>query len=456
MGGSTWRDSNRALRNPRGLDHRPQAHDRHQSQVVSSQLKSVFSGSLTSSYPNTLCSTTSSDEETWPCEYCPIACVTFAVELSGRHPFPLIFRPSTTLPGLVVGLVTLKTAIDTIYTICGILSSISVSDCFFCITDNEWLHFNVAALLSTNKHPNPSISSPAPPSFTATTSTSSEGNSRNLAWCEVQATQTRVPEAGNYILTRSTFDHGPEIRSEIWQPDREEEYIALYGQRYHEQVPRRPRARTIATAQEVDIRSGRARVRSGSLSSSPLDHPQLRQTCPAITAAARSELPTTTRKRRPSRKHSMHGRPASLVRRDSGYESDDADGDTSNEGERVFQFLFSFLFAVAWFGHNPATSMYRFLGFTSIWPWRVPSTTSVCSKSPHCPGTLLYNYLYGGLPCDHSIIGRYGQTNRVDPPSDNTLRGRHPSALLGYIKKSGMSPRDSDNGLLVQADQGLA
>ncbi|KAF8683230.1 hypothetical protein RHS04_01825 [Rhizoctonia solani] len=300
--------------------------------------------------------------------------------------------------------------------------------------------------VSRHQHRHPSPPPPVPPP--RATRVTSRG---------VRSKQHKLesPEAGNYILTRSTFDHGPEIRSEIWQPDREEEYIALYGQRYHEQVPRRPRARTIATAQEVDIRSGRARVRSGSLSSSPLDHPQLRQTCPAITAAARSELPTTTRKRRPSRKHSMHGRPASLVRRDSGYESDDADGDTSNEGERVFQFLFSFLFAVAWFGHNPATSMYRFLGFTSIWPWRVPSTTSVCSKSPHCPGTLLYNYLYGGLPCDHSIIGRYGQTNRVDPPSDNTLRGRHPSALLGYIKKSGMSPRDSDNGLLVQADQGL-
>jgi hypothetical protein len=38
----------------------------------------------------------------------------------------------------------------------------------------------------------------------------------------------------------------------------------------------------------------------------------------------------------------MRSKPANLVRRDSGYESDDADADTSNEGERVFQFLFLF------------------------------------------------------------------------------------------------------------------
>lgn len=142
-------------------------------------------------------------------------------------------------------------------------------------------------------------------------------------------------EAGHYTLTRPTFDHhGREIRSEIWQPDREEEYIALYGQRIHEHVPRRPRARTIATAREVDLRSGRARVRSGSLSATPLDHPQLRQTCPAIVAAARAELPPTSRKRDSRRKHSMQHRPTGFVRRDSGYESDDADGDTSNEGEK--------------------------------------------------------------------------------------------------------------------------
>ncbi|CUA76278.1 hypothetical protein RSOLAG22IIIB_06184 [Rhizoctonia solani] len=137
--------------------------------------------------------------------------------------------------------------------------------------------------------------------------------------------------AGHYSLSHPTFDHrGREIRSEIWQPDREEEYIALYGQRFHEQVPRRPRARTIASSQEIDVRSGRARVRSGSLSSSPLDHPQLRQTCPAI-STAKSEFPSTTRRRDSQRKHPMRSRPANIARRDSGYESDDADGDTSNE-----------------------------------------------------------------------------------------------------------------------------
>ncbi|KAF8745291.1 hypothetical protein RHS02_01360, partial [Rhizoctonia solani] len=206
--------------------------------------------------------------------------------------------------------------------------------------------------VSRHQHRHPSPPPPAPPP--RATRVTSRG---------VRSKQHKLEstEAGNYTLTRSTFDHGPEIRSEIWQPDREEEYIALYGQRYHEQVPRRPRARTIATAQEVDIRSGRARVRSGSLSSSPLDHPQLRQTCPAITAAARSELPTTTRKRRPSRKHSMHGRPASLVRRDSGYESDDADGDTSNEdlaleGAKYYQRLFE-VSALSW----------NFIIHSSVW-----------------------------------------------------------------------------------------
>ncbi|EUC63877.1 hypothetical protein RSOL_432120 [Rhizoctonia solani AG-3 Rhs1AP] len=139
-------------------------------------------------------------------------------------------------------------------------------------------------------------------------------------------------ETGHYTLSRPTFDHcGREIRSEIWQPDREDEYIALYGQRFHEQIPRRPRARTIASSQEVDVRSGRARVRSGSLSSSPLDHPQLRQTCPVILAAVKSELASTTRRRDSRRKHSMRSRPTNLTHRDSGYESDDADGDTSND-----------------------------------------------------------------------------------------------------------------------------
>ncbi|KAJ1301509.1 hypothetical protein OPQ81_008762 [Rhizoctonia solani] len=128
-----------------------------------------------------------------------------------------------------------------------------------------------------HRHPSP----PPPPRVTRVTSRNSRPKHPKAE-----------TEAGNYTLTRPTFDHrGREIRSEIWQPDREEEYIALYGQRFHEQMPRRPRARTIGSGQEIDVRPGRARVRSGSLSTSPLDHPQPRQTCPAILAAARSELP---------------------------------------------------------------------------------------------------------------------------------------------------------------------
>lgn len=141
-------------------------------------------------------------------------------------------------------------------------------------------------------------------------------------------------ETGNYTLGRPTFDHrGREIRSEIWQPDREEEYIALYGHLNHEHPSRRPRARTISSSPEAQPRSGRARVRTGSLSASPFEHPQLRHPCLA-------ETPSTSRKHEHRRKPR---RPAGVIRRDSGYGSDDADEDSGNEGERRFPIIFSFL-----------------------------------------------------------------------------------------------------------------
>jgi hypothetical protein len=157
-------------------------------------------------------------------------------------------------------------------------------------------------------------------------------------------------DAGNYTLARPTHDHrGREIRSETWEPDREDEYIALYGQRNHESYsPRRPRARTVSTSPELDSRSSRARVRSGSLSASSLDHPQLRPPCPGVAASSRAWLPSTSRKHE-RRKQPTHRRPMEVVRRDSGYESDDADEDTSNEGEMTFSFI-SVLFSSGFSG----------------------------------------------------------------------------------------------------------
>jgi hypothetical protein len=219
-----------------------------------------------------------------------------------------------------------------------------------CPSTSQRSHRRTSIRLPTSHHQHRHPSPPPPSKQARVTSRS--------AWPKHTKADT---DAGHYTLTRPTFDRrGREIRSEIWQPDREEEYIALYGQRIHEHVPRRPRARTIASGQDVDVRSGRPRVRSGSLSSSALDRPQLRQTCTAIAAADRTELPPTSRKRDSRRKPSMHHRPTTFVRRDSGYESDDA-GDTSNEGEAHFYFHCFFSLFLVWPSGNAWTTRIVFV-----------------------------------------------------------------------------------------------
>ncbi|KAG9074655.1 hypothetical protein FS749_013762 [Ceratobasidium sp. UAMH 11750] len=156
--------------------------------------------------------------------------------------------------------------------------------------------------ISVPRHSRHTSPSPSPPPPRTT----------SRAWSRHHPPPDPSSSSGSYTLT--------------WQPDREDEYIALYGQqRNHEH--RRPRARTVAASPEVDARAARSRPRSAPLSSSALD---LCQPCPALAASARAWLAAGSRKDR--RKQSQR-RPMPPVRRDSGYESDDADEDTSNEGE---------------------------------------------------------------------------------------------------------------------------
>src|SRR5690349_18266372 len=81
-----------------------------------------------------------------------------------------------------------------------------------------------AIRIPTSRQP-PRLPSPPPPPKQARVTSRS-------AWPGHVKTD---PGAGHHTLTRPTFDHrGREIRSVIWQPDQEEEYIALYGQQIHE------------------------------------------------------------------------------------------------------------------------------------------------------------------------------------------------------------------------------